>query len=107
MTYSTDANFVGDDYTNITIKDLIIVPQETKTLTLTYKYVSQKGAADDGSEDIVITEVKDIPLAYKNDEGWKPGVHYIYNITIGTSEILIEPTVKEWNPEIITGIQVN
>ncbi len=107
LTYSDEANFVGEDYTNIDIKDLILVPQATKTLTLTYKYVSQKGAASDGSEDIVITEVKDIPLAYQNDQGWKPGVHYIYNITIGTSEILIEPTVDEWDPEIITGIEVN
>ena len=107
LTYSDEANFVGEDYTYIDIKDLILVPQATKTLTLTYKYVSQKGAASDGSEDIVITEVKDIPLAYQNDQGWKPGVHYIYNITIGTSEILIEPTVDEWDPEIITGIEVN
>ena len=87
------------DYTKITIKDLILVPQETKTLTLTYKYVSQKGAADDGSEDIVITEVKDIPLTYNGTNPWLPGVHYTYNITIGTSEILIEPTVLEWTEQ--------
>lgn len=105
LTYSNTTGFVGEDYTQINIKDLILIPQATKTLTLTYQYVSQKGT--NGAADIVITEVKNVPLTYINDEGWKPGAHYIYNITIGTSEILIEPTVSVWTPETTTGITVN
>jgi hypothetical protein len=27
---------------------------------------------------------------------WEPAKHYIYNIEIGTSEILIDPTVQIW-----------
>lgn len=84
------------DYTKLTYQDFILIPQETKTLTVKYSYVSQVGGAADGS-DIVIEETKQIPLTYTNDEGWKPGVHYTYNITIGTQEILIEPTVKVWD----------
>lgn len=55
------------------------------------------GGAADGS-DIVIEEVKNIPLTYRDANNvWEPGVHYTYNITIGTQEILIEPTVKVWD----------
>ena len=78
------------DYTKLSYTDLILVPQDTKTLTITYEFVSQAGLDP-------IQEVKTIDLTYTNDEGWKPGVHYTYNITIGTQEILIEPTVKVWD----------
>ena len=78
------------DYTQLSYTDLILVPQDTKTLTITYEFVSQAGLDP-------IQEVKTIDLTYTNDEGWKPGVHYTYNITIGTQEILIEPTVKVWD----------
>ena len=85
------------DYTKLTYQDFILIPQETKTLTVKYSYVSQAGGAADGSN-IVIEEVKNIPLTYRDANNvWEPGVHYTYNITIGTQEILIEPTVKVWD----------
>ena len=81
------------DYTQLSYTDLILVPQDTKTLTITYEFVSQAGLNP-------IQEVKTIDLTYTNDEGWQPGVHYTYNITIGTQEILIEPIVKVWDSVI-------
>ena len=85
------------DYTKLTYQDFILIPQATKTLTVKYSYVSQAGGAADES-DIVIEEIKNIPLTYRDANNvWEPGVHYTYNITIGTQEILIEPTVKVWD----------
>ena len=84
------------DYTQLTYKDLVVIPQATKTLTVKYSYVSQAGGAADGS-DLVIEEEKDVPLTFNGTNPWEPGVHYTYNITIGTQEILIEPTVKLWD----------
>lgn len=85
------------DYTKLSYQDFILIPQETKTLKVEYSYVSQAGGGADGN-DIVIEEIKDIPLTYRAANNvWEPGVHYIYNITIGTQEILIEPTVKVWD----------
>lgn len=91
------------DYTQLGNKcyDLVLVPQGVKYLTIKYNYISQTGLDP-------ITEEKSILLSYgKNSDGtekaWQPGVHYTYNITIGTSEILIEPTTTEWttpNPAI-------
>ena len=76
---------------------LPINAQQTKTLTVKYSYVSQANGAADGS-DIVIEEIKNIPLTYRDANNvWEPGVHYTYNITIGTQEILIEPTVEVWD----------
>lgn len=71
------------DYTQLSYKDLIVIPQATKTLKVKYSYVSQAGDGAD-VKDIVIEEEKDIPLTYTGDTGWQPGVHYTYNITIGT-----------------------
>lgn len=93
------------DYTQLSYKDLVVIPQTTKTLHIKYSYVSQKGGGANGA-DIVIEEEKDIPLTYTNDEGWKAGVHYTYNLTIGTSEILIEPVLTDWTPEVSTDITV-
>ena len=86
------------DYTKIGVyNDLIVIPQPTRTLTIEYKYVSQKGGGPNGS-DIVITETKDIPLKYNDaDDPWRAGVHYTYNIIIGTKEILVQPTTTDWD----------
>lgn len=77
------------DYTQIDFKDLVIVPQATKTLYVTYEYVSQAGLAP-------ITETKPLELTYNGGTGWEAGKHYTYNITLGTAEILILPVLTDW-----------
>jgi hypothetical protein len=77
------------DYTQIDFKDLVIVPQATKTLYVTYEYVSQAGLAP-------ITETKPLELTYTGGTGWEAGKHYTYNITLGTAEILILPVLTDW-----------
>ena len=91
-TASTDykpltTNFV--DYTQIDFADLVIVPQSTKTLYITYEFVPQENVA-------AITETKPLELTYTGGTGWEAGKHYTYNITIGTSEILIHPELTDW-----------
>lgn len=94
----------------------IVIPQTPTTLTIVYEFVSQKGGASDG-KDIIIEETKTVDLTLadtvtgKDDQGndikggnWLPGVHYTYNITIGTSEILIDPAVLNWAEQTVTGI---
>lgn len=81
------------DYTQIDFKDLVIVPQATKTLYVTYEYVSQDNLAP-------IEETKPIELKYNDDDDpWEAGKHYTYNITLGTSEILIQPKLTDWTEE--------
>ena len=95
------------DYTKIgDYNDLIVIPQPTRTLTIEYKYVSQKGGGPNGT-DIVITETKDIPLKYNDaDAPWQAGVHYTYNVIIGTKEILVSPTVDDWDPVTVPSVSL-
>lgn len=92
----------------------IVIPQAPTTLTIVYEYVSQKGAGENGA-DLVIEETKTVDLTLANtvtgkDENgadtmggnWLPGVHYTYNIIIGTQEILIEPAAETWTPKEVT-----
>ena len=84
-------------------KDLIVVPQSTKKLYVTYEYDS-----DPQSTTIpTFSETKEIELTYNTTGNtWDAGIHYIYNITIGTKEILVEPTVTTWEvPAIVEDIE--
>jgi hypothetical protein len=96
-----------NDITKVGVfKDLIVIPQPTRTLTIEYKYVSQKEGGPDGT-DIVITETKDIPLKYNDaDDPWQAGVHYTYNIIIGTKEILVHPTTSDWDPVTVPSVSL-
>ena len=77
---------------NLLDKQPIIIPQ-TMAGNLVVKYTI---ASTDGSK---FTETKAVALSGLAGSGvWQPGKKYTYTITIGTSEILIDPTVADWVP---------
>ena len=80
-------------------KDLVVVPQAAQTLSVSYTYES------DPNNHIEFTETKVIPLTFGADNIWNAGVHYTYNITITTSEILVEPKVAAWDPNVVTNVE--
>lgn len=45
-----------------------------------------------------VPQTKTLSLDGESDS-WLPGKHYIYTITFGAEEILIAPTVVDWDPE--------
>lgn len=80
---TTTANLLG--------KQPLFIPQ-TMAGNLVVKYSI---ASTDGSK---FTETKSINLSGLEGNGaWQPGKKYTYTITIGTSEILIDPSVDEWD----------
>ena len=88
-----------EDSTN----NFIVIPQTPTTLKVTYTYES------DPVNHISYTETKEISLDWDGVEGnksWESGVHYIYNITITTTEILIDPVVKDWTPGATTNTTI-
>ena len=96
------------DNTNIQIKgakfnSLIVIPQSVCDLEIEYTFVSQEGLNP-------IREVKSIPLTHTVTDGvsqpWAPGMHYTYNITIGTKQILIEPSVTDWTHKTVDNITI-
>lgn len=80
------------EYYKTAANNFIVIPQEPTTLEVTYSYKSDT--------DIWFHETKVINLDYDGVEGenakWQSGVHYIYNLTITATEILIDPVVVEW-----------
>jgi hypothetical protein len=82
-------------------KEPLLIPQEMAgNLVVEYTVYS--------SDDEHFTEVATFPLKGMKDSNvgknapaltaWEPAKHYTYTITIGTEEILIEPTVADWIP---------
>ena len=71
--------------------NFIVLPQTPTDLEVTYTYVS------DAANNISITETKSVPLKYDDaDTAWQSGEHYIYNVTITATEILIDPVAVDW-----------
>ena len=76
---------------NLLNKQPIIIPQ-TMAGALVVKYTV---TSTDGSK---FTETKSMSLSglAGSTNAWHPGKKYTYTITIGTSEILIDPVVADW-----------
>ena len=74
--------------------NFIVLPQTPTSLDVTYTYTSQEETATTAA--ITLTETKNVPLTFNGTDSWAPGVHYIYNVLITASEILIDPVVAEW-----------
>ena len=84
-------------------KEPVIIPQAMAgNLVVTYTITST-----DGSN---FTETKTIALASLQEgteaDQWEAGKHYTYAITIGTSEILINPSVEGWENITIPTVEI-
>lgn len=78
-----------------TANNFIVLPQTPTSLDVTYTYTSQEATGTTPA--ITLTETKNVPLTLINSLSvWSPGVHYIYNVKITATEILIDPVVVEW-----------
>lgn len=71
--------------------NFIVLPQEPTELEVNYTYTS------DATNNLTLTETKSVSLDYDGaGTAWQPGVHYIYNVKITATEILIDPVVVDW-----------
>lgn len=77
-----------------TTNNFIVLPQTPTSLDVTYTYTSQEATGTTLS--ITLTETKNVPLTFNGTDSWAPGVHYIYNVLITATEILIDPVVVDW-----------
>lgn len=73
----------------------LFIPQPMTNMVVNYTIESEDGSS--------FTETTTITLnTLKTDDGkeatnWEPGKHYTYTITIGTTEILVAPSVTAWD----------
>lgn len=87
------------EYYKTAANNFIVIPQVPTTLEVTYSYESDT--------DIWFHETKVISLDYDGaGTQWQSGVHYIYNLTITATEILIDPVVVEWTNGAIGNVTI-
>ncbi len=91
---NTDVVFEG---TNVLNNAVLVIPQSCATgdakLVITYKMKTYVDGVDPIDQEVTL------PLngSQITDNKWLPGKHYIYTITFGANEILIAPTVQDWD----------
>ena len=115
--WNTLSNYTDENYYNAsttftqeeakyetTPNNFIVIPQTPTNLEVTYSYVS------DAANNITFTETKVISLDYDGAEAtnnaWESGKHYIYNLTITATEILIDPVVVDWTLGTSTDVTI-
>ncbi len=85
-------------YENGKGKSVLVLPQPTTTVTIKF---TQEAVGD--APALVGQEVT-IPLTLDQDEPWVAGKHYTYTVIFDLDEILINPSVEDWEevtvPEI-------
>ena len=81
--------------------NIVVIPQEPRTIDLTWSYTSPAGKpVTDSATGLSLSLGKETVTIDGNqtvvEKSWEPGKHYVYTITIGASEILIAPTPVSW-----------
>ena len=69
----------------------LVIPQATTNVTVVF---DQKGV--NGTMDMTDMEVNLDLVLDQDDEPWRPGYHYNYTLVFGLDEILINPSVSDW-----------
>ena len=68
----------------------LVLPQETTTVTINFTQNELDGTP------ALTGQTVTIPLTLEADKNWEPGKHYIYTVIFDLDEILINPSVEEW-----------
>ena len=82
----------------------VVIPQVPTTLTINY---TQKAMyEDDGTTEStpeLTNQTLTIPLELDNeqDNKWHPGKHYIYTVVFDLDEIVINPSVADWEDIVV------
>lgn len=94
----TSNNTITTSFKNFetTKNNFIVIPQTPVKLNVTYTYTSDDLGTTGTSDDLTLKETAPVSLALADGTDWKAGVHYIYNVTITATEILIDPVVVDW-----------
>ena len=75
-----------------TVAGTVVIPQETTTVTVDFDQYGVNGTADTPGMTVTLDLVLDTDAT-----PWEPGKHYIYNLIFGLDEILINPSVADWD----------
>ena len=84
-----------------TVAGTLVIPQATTTVTVEFDQYGVNGTADTPGMTLTLDLVLD-----KEDAPWEPGKHYNYTLVFGLDEILINPSVVDWEEIIVNDAEI-
>ena len=81
----------------------VVIPQVPTTLTINFTQNAMYDENDNLSTPELTEQTLTIPLELDNeqDNKWHPGKHYIYTIVFDLDEIVINPSVTDWEDVVV------
>ena len=116
--WATPKDYVVNSNADITIdetvkvldkvtKGTVVIPQATTTVTVKYTQNALKDKDGNITSSKLENQEITVPLVLDADNSpWEPGKHYIYTLIFGLDEILITPSVEEWEDIEVPAIDV-
>lgn len=89
---------VTEDATEIetTEAGTVVIPQATTTVTIDYVQNALDGTPELKDQQVTVSLALDA-----ENTPWEPGKHYVYTIIFGLDEILINPSVVDWEKVVV------
>lgn len=82
---------------NGTLNGLVVVPQVPTTLTINYTQNAMTGTPELDAQTVTVP----LELDDESNNFWEPGKHYIYTVIFDLDEILINPSVVDWEDVVV------
>ena len=110
VTVFTGSQEAKSDAASIDAYDNLVLPQTPTTVTVKYTQNEMSHTDDQGNKVVdspaLTNQSITVPLVLDNEnDTWEPGKHYTYTILFDLDEILINPSVEDW--EETTEVIVN
>lgn len=74
----------------------VVIPQATTTVTIDYVQNALEGTPALTDQQVTVSLALDA-----ENTPWEPGKHYVYTIIFGLDEILINPSVVDWEEVVV------
>jgi hypothetical protein len=78
-------------------KQPLFIPQGMNNLVINYTIASEDKSKFTETKTINLGKIGSV-VGTLGADAWQPGKKYTYTITIGTTEIFIDPVVTDWEP---------
>ena len=77
----------------------LVIPQATTSVTINYIQNAMEGTPQLKDQSLTL------PLTLTDGTPWEPGKHYVYTLIFTVDEILINPSVEDWDEVIVNDIE--
>ncbi len=75
----------------------VVIPQVPTTLTINYTQKAMEGTPELTGQTVNVS----LELDDETNNIWEPGKHYIYTVIFDLDEILINPSVEDWEDVVV------